>query len=134
MSCELGRLLYGSSRDATGDGSGSPVLCRLTTDVTNCRRDRETGRLAIGDQIAIEDTGEPKPSPVAPSQDPDLQSGLDEEFPRRAVDRGEIRIGVLSIGRVPAGTRPFPVDGPSHETAAHRVEMDVLDRGQDRLL
>jgi hypothetical protein len=66
-------------------------------------------------------------------QIPDSQSCLTEKFPRRAVDCGEIRVAVFSVGGVPTGTRPFPVDGPSRETAADRVEVDVIDRGQDRL-
>jgi hypothetical protein len=50
-----------------------------------------------------------------PIQDPDFQPGLDEEFPRRAVDCGEIGVAVFSVGGVPAGTRPFPIDGPGRE-------------------
>jgi len=49
---------------ATGEGSGSPVLCSLTIDTRELQTD---SRIALGSWLEIEDTGEPKPSPVAPS-------------------------------------------------------------------
>src|SRR5580704_17230500 len=101
---------------------------------TNCRRNRKSGRLAIGEPIIEGKTmASQSPRQWHPIQDPDLRSRLDEQLPRWAVDRREIRVATLSVRGVPTGTGPVPVDGPSHEAAADGVEMDVIDRGQDRL-
>ena len=54
----------------------------------------------------------------------------DEEVPRQAVDRRQVRVCQFSIRGVPACTRPFPLGGLGGQSASHGVVVNVVDGGQ----
>ncbi len=54
----------------------------------------------------------------------------DEEVPRQAVDRRQVRVCQFSIRGVPACTRPFPLGGLGGQSASHGVVVYVVDGGQ----
>ena len=58
------------------------------------------------------------------------QQVSDEEVPRQAVDRRQVRVCQFSIRGVPACTRPFPLGGLGDQSASHGIVVDVVDGGQ----